>query len=270
MNTTTRERPILFSGEMVRALLDGRKTQTRRVVKGVMRVRLWQSVCGDGPFANVVARAGTYLAYANDHGAVSVTADNGELLGVKPGEFEWCCPYGVLGDRLWVRETHIVGWPCDAGDLQQFDEDGNERPRHVWYRATPTPAGGYTSQLGAFIDHWADDDGNLVERIPWKPSIHMPRWASRITLEITEVRVQRVQEISFEDAIAEGVQRDIIPACGDHPNLECWVNGPPPAHAHVIPEAAFRELWDSINAKRGFGWEVNPWVWAITFKTVNT
>ena len=162
------------------------------------------------------------------------------------------CPYGKPGDVLWVRET----WASDDG-------------RSFWYRAD-----GETYNAG----------------LPWKPSIHMPRLATRITLEIESVRVERLQDISEEDAKAEGLfaqegdggapgpgykWRGIgyhgagygdfgktfhTPHWDGSPGCSCNVRGPSPA------QCAFRELWDSINAKRGYGWESNPWAWVLQFK----
>lgn len=138
------------------------------------------------------------------------------------------CPYGWPGDRLWVRET-------------LYTSDGD-----VFYRA----------------DDLAVDCDDQPETDHWKlsgqtiPSIFMPRWASRITLEITDVRVQRLQAISEADAQAEGVTAALF--------AQLWPSLPlPPAADH-----AFAHLWDSINAKRGFGWDANPWVWAISFRRV--
>lgn len=191
MTTAVRERPILFSGPMIRAILDGRKTQTRRVIKP-QPVGAWAA----------------------------------------PGKT--ACPYGVPGDRLWVRET----WrPSQTGE-------GSRCP--AWYAA----------------------DGADGEHVRWKPSIFMPRWASRITLEITRIDVRRVQDVGT-DALAEGVEL-----------TEFWtpkeVEGRPFEEkwwddfyfwSHY-PLVAFRKLWDSINANRGFGWDVNPWVWVVEFRRV--
>lgn len=96
------------------------------------------------------------------------------------------------------------------------------------------------------------------------------REASRILLEVTAVRVERVQEISEDGAVAEGIRRDTIAATGDHPELECWVTIPDDNHAYVTPIDAFEKLWDSLNAKRGFPWSANPWVWVIEFKVLTT
>ncbi len=192
----TKERPILFSGEMVRAILEGRKTQTRRVVKPQpCEMNVW-------------------------HGAIY----DGEIdLDKTPCMESRSCPYGVPGDRLWVRETFCTGSFYDC-----FQEDGA-----ICYRATA---------------------GNTTETdcAAWRPSIHMPRHASRITLEVTSVRVERVQNISEEDAKEEGVEHFLIPPDGGSaPHIE-----------------GFRKLWDSINAKRGFGWAANPWVFVIEFRRV--
>ena len=192
-----KECPILFSGTMVKAILDGRKSQTRRVAK--------------------------------------VLADSVEAYDGYPGEWSpWkdgerhhsiACPYGVPGDRLWVKEQHefIISGPHDV--------------LHVLYRADMTERDMFDAPYTPKINRG-------------RPSIHMPRWASRLTLEITDVRVQRLQEISIEDATAEGIE----PRYEDGRKI-------------VWPDRIFPALWDSINAKRA-PWNSNPFVWAITFRRV--
>lgn len=196
MPDVVKERPILFSGPMVRAILDGRKTQTRRVVKPQP---IWVYDCS----------------------VPVLTTDADPNAAIR-------CPYGVPGDRLWVRETFGRQW------------------RHGFiYRAdveTPIPAGG------------------------WEPSIHMPRCASRIMLEVTRVCVERLQNISEADAQAEGIQ--VLPLQSvDDPSA--WRQSGPGAHQARNARESFRLLWDSINSKRGFGWDVNPWVWVIEFRRVD-
>jgi hypothetical protein len=189
----TRERPILFSAEMVRAILEGRKTQTRRVIKPQPPHWRWNDYRWDDECINVA------------------TDDDKSGYYVK-------CPYGFLGDRLWVRET----WQkCPTCGLLNYRATRN----------TPGICAHCNGKLGL-----------------WKPSIFMPRRVSNILLEVTGVRVERLQEISEEDAEAEGV--DFIPS----------------APAALNHRTAFAGLWDSINAKRGYPWESNPWVWVITFK----
>ena len=212
-----KERPILFSGPMVRAILEDRKTQTRKVVK-------------PQPPPNCA-----YLCVAMNGWAWSdgSTVDYDYF----PKDREaLMCPYGVPGDRIWVRETFTL--QCDVdGDAPPFsdgrpiqrmpdDYDFPFRWLQPHYKATdPEP------ELACERPNCENNEPHCH----WNPSIHMPRWASRITLEITEVRVQRLQEISEEDAKEEGVPF----------------------------------LWVLLNAKRGFGWKVNPWVWAINFKRVS-
>ena len=144
------------------------------------------------------------------------------------------CPYGQVGDRLWVRETwaSVRCWHCDDG-YEEEDCTCFEPP--VYKADKPN----YPLR---------DDD-------KWKPSIHMPRWASRLTLEITGVRVERLNEITEEDVRAEGIR------C-----YEDVLHLPPTVSIASYITAEFVSLWDSLNAKRGYGWETNPWVWVIEFK----
>jgi len=203
-----RERPILFSGPMVRAVMDGTKTQTRRVV--------------NAPVLKEVSQPPEV-----SHGREGVW--NFVWTGKTIGGFKKRSPYGVPGDRLWVRET----W-------------GLHRDYERVYETDKKPCVGFLGYLAT------DDDDSCPKTIinRWRPSIHMPRWASRITLEVVEVRVQRVQDISEADAVAEG--------CRQHESAIL--------SRAVGYRATFRELWDSLNANRGHGWATNPWVWAITFK----
>lgn len=195
------DRPILFSGPMIRALLDGRKTQTRRVAK-------------------LPASPSVYLGMngAGDH----VFPSSGSWGG------QWRAPY-ALGDRLWVREA----WRAD----QALDK---LKPREMSGRG--------------FIH--LDADGEPATRSAWgrrRPGMFMPRWASRLTLTVTDVRVQRVQEVSAVDAEAEGCSEGhtVEPISGI---AEGW-----------SARSAFRALWDGLNAPRGYGWDANPWVVALTF-----
>lgn len=186
---------------MVRAILKGRKTQTRRVVKPQP---------GDG-MINVL----------------------------KYNRLEWPCSYGQSGDRLWVRETWAAIWP---GEVEVPLRDCN-----IEYRAD-LPIG-CTDYPGG----WPASEARGYDGCPkWRASIHMPRWASRITLEITEVRVERLQDITESAAMSEGVEKSPIYADRN------WNEYRP----------MFREFWDSINAKRGYSWASTPWVWVISFTKV--
>jgi hypothetical protein len=249
-----KERPILFSAAMVRAILDGRKTQTRRVAKFVPR-----EAGLDLNFSGL--EAGFYCTDVPSSGYV-LRSRGGSSGCWNDRTYPLHCPYGKPGDRLWVRET----WSPTE------DIDGRKL---ITYRAGGTRLVGAD---GKSIHHGEHRCAALV--LHWRPSIHMPRWASRILLEVTEVRVQRLQEISNEDAAAEGVISCTVPESGCQCNRD-----------------AFRCLWDSINAKRGpkhirrreargkptdrweakaaaavsrrsYAWAANPWVWAVTFKKV--
>lgn len=193
------ERGMIFNAEMVRAVLDGRKTQTRRI----MKVR---------PHAGVRNSVFVKSGFEDGHGK------------------ELVCPFGAVGDRLWVRETWMPDAPRDGtwADVEFYGCKGSplsmiperyRKPEHCIHRAS-----------------W---EGS--EMVGWTPSIHMPRWASRITLEITGVRVERLQDISAEDAAAEGL------------------TGRAKMHD-------FGVLWSSIYGDES--WQANPWVWVIEFKRV--
>lgn len=150
------------------------------------------------------------------------------------------CPYGQPGDRLWVRETWRAEELASGLDGVRYAADNHFRSIENTRDAS---------------DAWGeaafDKHGQRYNPLAWRPAIFAPRWASRITLEVIGVRVERVQDITYADVLAEGInmhspvrKKDQLPT----------------------PRSAFAELWDSINAKRGFGWDVNPWVWVLTFK----
>ena len=212
MTTTVRERPILFSAPMVRSILDGRKTQTRRVVEP-QPDKVVLSYYPGGLVAHDLECNETAIKYGN---------------GFEDDDRQWKCPYGAPGDRLWVRET----WQQDpAGD------------RAVCYRAT------------------GHDEKCVIPDHLWRPSIFMPRWASRLTLGITAVRVQRLQEISEDDAIAEGCK---LPASGRITDVQ---GGQYAGRIWWNAVTWYKELWDSINGKT-HPWTSNPWVWVIEFRGV--
>lgn len=264
-----RERPILFSAPMIRALLEGRKTQTRRVVNlDKLRVRLPAEVTADPlPFHTgeplLRARAGRHRASLNGHGAVCAELGK-HRLGLKPGEFHFECPYADgdthLGDygggrkvwtiaprasALWVRET----WTAERRDNMPEDQR-----ILVAYRAS---CDGDSFDL-------VEPDGSIARArvVRWKPSIFMPREFSRITLEVTGVRVEMLQDISHEDAIAEGC------AGYDWVARSPYIDGPH-TDGGTLPVEEFRALWDSLNSKRA-PWASNPWVWVVEFRRAET
>ncbi len=217
-----KEHPILFSSPMVKALLAGTKTQTRRLLKPAPPTT-----------EAVLARAGiTFSIFTDAHSPGTFRVGGPvwavrELMGVEP---DWRSPYGEPGDRLWVRETLLLGddgswvYAADSCPIELVAGDPN-----------------YPAMLS-----WAHH--NERERCN---SIHMPRWASRITLEVTSVRVERLQDISEEDAKAEGV--DSVPV------------GDIPRNGTLYHRDDFAQLWDIINGSKA-PWSSNPWVWVVGFR----
>jgi len=222
-----KQRPILFSGPMVRAILEGQKTVTRRAVKPQFM---------SAP-VDVVDGVPSWDRPAQYAGEVTMNTQHG-----KP------CPYGKPGDRLWVRETWLEDpeddgtWAytqymgCKGSPLSDIPKRF-QKPDHCIFRA----------------------DWNGPEML-WRPSIHMPRWASRILLEVIDVRVERLQDISEDQCIAEGIE-GCVPGCqspydGDGaPECDCM---------NLSYEESFQALWTSINGAKS--WSANPWVWVVEFK----
>jgi len=263
------ERPILFNGAMVRAILEDRKKQTRRVAKlpHANPLGQWEPTTFGG--GGIYTSNGEKVPH---QGAIWHTR-TGDVLG---------CPYGQPGDRLWVRET----WTWEGGSSTyprdtplpdgaydklyvRYAADGSKRTIETGGNVLPVPRqppqreGEEYCLRDAPADFVYTGDNTYVDRLGrwWKrkiPAIHMPRWASRILLEVTDVRVQRVQDISEADSLAEGIDEELCrQSIGKSPLL-----------AGYLPTCAFAYLWDSINAKRGFGWDANPWVWVIEFRRV--
>lgn len=213
--TLTKEHPILFSGPMIRAIMDRKKTETRRVVK---------------PQPIRQHHIGWIRRLATHDWAV---------MTYYASVVEWIdCPYGKVGQKLWVREKFQWVWATDEKPPSKDKPEG-------WKIGYPATDG---------IQEYHDGgEGRILQRCA--PSIHMPRWASRITLEIVDVRCQRLQEIKEDDAVREGV--DAV-SQDDVPRQASWTR-----------RQDFAQLWDRLNGKRGFGWKVNPVVWVIEFKKVD-
>lgn len=230
-----KETGLMFKAPLVRAILCGQKTQTRRLFKAP----------NDGVWPN-----------PND----------------KPGmeQILRSCPLGQPGDRIYVRETFVQGYEYDPVEdrLRTCDEEGNDLPMKTWFRATDP---GVT---------WCDDDGWEVNA-PWSPAIHMPKSLARIWLEVTGVRVERLQDISEADAAAEGCETVCMTPTGDDSGSAIYGPG------------GFAELWDSTTGRPALptntaskryarikqwldthpdtvGWAANPWVWVINFKHIET
>ena len=214
-----KEHPILFSGEMVRAILEGRKAQTRRPIKPQPQGGHCASMADDGIWA-VLTEIGW----------------GGEFACNEIGH----CPYGIPGDRLWVRET----W--------QAWEDPETGQDYLRYRADGAK----------IVPDWPNTEeawGRLCGYFDrWYPSIHMPRWAARITLEVTGVRVERVQDIGQKDALAEGCP------CGELTRKT--IHALKHSSSGLAAIEWFVDAWNAIYLDRGLGWEANPWVWVVEFR----
>ncbi len=222
-----KEMPILFSTEMVKAILQDKKTMTRRVI-------------------NPQPTQDEYSFQYKNH--VYPCTEEQFRGGVREQS-----PFGKIGDMLWVRESwKIRGWNEDGFRIQYRDGE------RIWY-AEPCEdekAENYSIQcnnecISAGLKP-GDDNCFMIKGEPptkWKPSIFMPRWASRILLEIKNIRVERLQEINEEDAKKEGMQTEL-----DHSPTSAWLR--------------FIEIWNRLNEKRGFGWSKNPWVWVIEFEKI--
>lgn len=235
----TRERGIMFTDPMVHAILEGRKTQTRRVVKPALR------------FSESVG-------FVWKGGAYGITPEGKAFTPTLLAK----CPYGQPGDRLWVREGHYRPQAGTSRVVQYLDG------KRLWLSAGGLRKYGddnVTPQLKGVV---SDEviDANRGKKIP---SMFMQRWASRITLEITEVRVERVQDISSADALAEGIRRATVAeqeAAGTFlPRADTGWFTYDGGGLHNTTAGAYAELWDSINGKT-FPWASDPWVWALTFK----
>ncbi|MCK6157236.1 hypothetical protein KZX29_00240 [Moraxella osloensis] len=215
-----KERPIIFSGEMVTAILDGKKTMTRRLVK----------------FKDFTTDSITPLHIELVEGRYCLFNErNGWVVGYPK------CPYGKIGDRLWVRETWIEGYDDPLIESEGDDENAVS----IIYKADGKEE--YRTCSAETAENWGDFSADS-EMVGFKSPIHMPRWASRILLEITDIRVERLQDITEADAIKEGLGSGILRDC-------------------KVPK--FSSLWDSLyQDDEPKQWKNNPWVWVIEFKKV--
>ncbi len=239
-----KEGPILFNAAMVRATLDGRKSQTRRVVKSPVKGR-------DITFLPDHYEADEYFQWEG-----GADKDNPHAWGVVNFiEYDpltiadMSCPFGDIGDQLWVREKW-QGFRQTSIEYDEWEEMESPKDRHDMF----------------FEPVYAADNKNFPEK--WQPSIHMPREFSRIDLEITGVRVERLQDISDADAVREGIMccstglpEGVPPVYGfenDEGNFDEEM-------AAYTPRDAFAGLWKKINTRPGTTWDDNPWVWVIEF-----
>ncbi|MBZ1588058.1 hypothetical protein KFB51_20605 [Klebsiella pneumoniae] len=243
-----KERGMIFNSEMVRAILDGRKTQTRRI----MKVQPESNLLG----LLLITDSTKHSDIGKYHWAESNATGN----HVRSKLFS--SPFGAVGERIWVRETWATLGNEDGCYVDWEDNlcKGDERSAARIYRASCEQRPGDYGLWSIPDDaYWKPHTKEHKFEGAWRPSIHMPRWASRILLEITDVRVERLNAISEEDARAEGIIDGGCLNCGEPEPCGC---------ANPEPDAtdAFAYLWQSIYGQDN--WNANPWVWVIEFKRV--
>jgi len=231
-----KERPILFSAPMVKALLAGTKRQTRRI----MKPQPSEHVSIHGKPLGII--------WPGKHPPVTNSRD--------PEEWLRECPYGVAGDRLWVRETWYDDFERAPGEANEMNIDrfDDGRVEGIEYRATHDCS---NFEAGCPCD--PEGDGKRSE---WRPSIFMPRWASRLTLEVIAIRVERLQDISEADARAEGIAS--VRPSPSAPPVFCVGDGENGPYFETARDA-YAVLWDAINAERAT-WKSNPFVWTVEFR----
>ncbi|MBI0276892.1 hypothetical protein I6H07_14010 [Hafnia alvei] len=225
MTSNSKERGMIFNSEMVRAILSGQKTQTRRIVK-----------CD---FQEIAGR---------DDGSLWPWREDCE----HAEDYWYPCHHGNVGDRIWVRETWAALGNEDGCSIdwnENLVKEGGAAGARIYRASCEQKEGDYGLWSIPDDAEWKPHTDNMKYEGTWVPSIHMPRWASRILLEITNVHVERLNDISEEDARSEGITPKSLPA-------EKLVGG----------KLAFAELWASIYGYES--WQSNPWVWVIEFKRV--
>lgn len=242
------ERGMIFNAEMVRALLSGRKTQTRRI----MKVQPESNQLGLLLITDSTKRS--------DIGKYHWAESNATGNHVRSKLFS--CPFGAVGDRIWVRETWAILGNEDGCCIDWEEKlcKADERSAARIYRASCEQRPGNYGLWSIPDDaDWKPHTKDYQYEGAWRPSIHMPRWASRILLEITDVRVERLNAISEEDARAEGIIDGGCLNCGEPEPCGC---------ANPEPDAtdAFAYLWQSIYGQES--WNANPWVWVIEFERI--
>ncbi|ELM3660010.1 hypothetical protein RYR38_003479 [Edwardsiella piscicida] len=246
-----KERPIIFNDEMVRAIISGTNTMTRRPMK----------VQPESP--NFGLRFITESKRKSDEGKYFWSIS--DACGLKMRSNPFPCPYGKPGDRIWVREAFSTlgnedGCPIDWNN--HLVKEGGPDAARIYRASCEQKPGNYGLWSMPDDAFWKPHTDDMQYEGSWTPSIHMPRWASRITLEITDVRVERLQNITEDDARAEGVPPagELLPK---YPDTYLTPRGD-----FASARVAFQRLWESIYGDDA--WDCNPWVWVIAFRRIDT
>jgi hypothetical protein len=227
-----KEQPIIFQGEMIRAILDGRKTMMRKPIK---------------PQPEWISGAWYWKSLKYDNGMGVHYFHTTGLNGIMDAWLR-ACPHGQPGDRLWVRET----WYCDHMHVQSGPYLKPDDWQDGWFEELMY----FKASDDAGHGHCYSGFAGETFQCPWKPSIHMPRWASRITLEITDVKVERLQEIRINDVLSEGFP------------TTCEMQFDAEYRAWTMDN--FSRYWNSLYPQKPeYQWKANPWVWVISFKKID-
>lgn len=243
--------PLIFSADSIRAIRDGTKKQTRRALNP------------QPPEDCARIKIGWYHPTRIDRHGEEYPGD--EIFGAYTEDGEWGWRLAAPGSLVWVRETWAdVNTEAGPALAYKLGDKGQMDVRPCADDGYPVE---YERYPGCQFTMWWSDLARGEADHRWRSPIHMPRWASRLTLRLTDVRVQGVQEISEEDIAAEGIRADLPDSIGNH-GLPCmtpitWNGG-----QDYTPIAAFKRVWDALNADRGYPWSSNPWVWALTFEPI--
>lgn len=235
-----KERPILFNTEMVKAILAGKKTMTRRAIKSIGNEMHYTQLLGDWALSGSPELKDDVLIWE-----LQTDVDDS-------GWFETKCPYGQVGDILWVRETWAIH------DLMLKPRKLSTSNQEWFYKKKFEP------EMAPHVKYLADYSKGAWPGA-WRPSIHMPRIAARLFLKITDIRVERLQDITETDAKSEGIRaftKDGELYKYSHTDDFVWSEGVRTA------KEAFQSLWDGIYSKNGLGWDINPWLWVVEFEVI--
>lgn len=256
------EHPILFNGEMVRAILDGRKTQTRRIISIRNTIHSEDIHTNhNAEITNVSRHTGSFWSFGLSWDVVGI--EQYDNTTVK-------CPFGDVGDTLWVRESlrrfrrldflenklvvpnQQYGYGIESIEYSEMPKEEQKWTAQYMATGTAVPYALGTKEGWCGIALWQWKNKTL-------PSIHMPRWASRITLEITDIRAEKLQYIGYKECLAEGTEK--------YKNISIDEEIPFEIEARLTKDI-FANEWDAIYSKNGFSWQSNPWVWVINFKLI--